>query len=595
MKKFLNTISNNNAGILRKPVILETLQSILQGQPYFIILMVILELIKPLEKGGLAVDYNRIIALTIWLAISLILLFFAARGTYYSEHGVAYNIGAEGRLSLGEYLKKLSMGFYKGRDPGDLTALMLQDYSNIENMISNLLMGAISALVLPIVFSFFLVTFDWRMTLITLVPIPLAIAAAVITRIIVMRVGDKHIKAKNRASSRMLEYLDGMQNIKAFNLHGKKFVRLEKAFQDFKKESIRVEASGGPTVILGIWILNAGIALIMMSGLSFVLAGTLSIPYFLFFLIIGTRMYDPLSKLLINFIELSYFSISAKRIKDIYDTPPLPEPINPVKMTGYNIEFEKVWFHYHEKDVLKDVSFSLPENSMTALVGPSGSGKSTITRLIARFWDVNQGEIRIGNQRIKDVKNEDLLSCISMVFQDVYLFNDTIINNIKMGRSDASMEEIVAASKKAQCHEFIEKLPKGYETMVGEGGSTLSGGEKQRISIARAILKDAPIILLDEATASLDPENELYIQEAIGELIKDRTLIVIAHRLSTITHADQILVLKEGEIVERGKHIDLIKKKSGTYKGMWDQQKKAHVWKLASGDVHLVQTGKDEK
>lgn len=580
MKEFVNAISNNNAGVLRKPILLEIIQSILQGQPFFIILMVILELIKPLEKSGVLVDFSKIIGLLVWLVASLLLLFFVARATYNSEHAAAYNVGAEGRLALGEYLRKLSMGFYKKRDPGDLTALMLQDYSNIENMISNLLMGAISALVLPIVFGVFLVAFDWRMTLITLAPIPLAISAAFITRTIVMRFGAKHVKAKNRASSRMLEYLEGMQSIKAYNLHGKKFARLEKAFQDFKKESILVEATGGPTVILGIWVLNAGIALIMISGLSFVLNGTLSVPYFLFFLIIGTRMYDPLSKLLVNFVELSYFSISANRIKSIYETKPLSEPDESRDITKYNIEFDDVSFHYHEKDVLKNLSFSIPENSMTALVGPSGSGKSTITRLISRFWDVNKGEIRVGNHPIKDLKNEDFLKNISMVFQDVYLFNDSIINNIKMGKSDATMDEVISAAKKAQCHGFIEKFPKGYDTMVGEGGSTLSGGEKQRISIARAILKDAPIILLDEATASLDPENELYIQEAIGELIKNRTLIVIAHRLSTITHADQILVLKEGEIVERGKHRELIEKEKGVYKNMWDQQKKSHVWKL---------------
>jgi ATP-binding cassette subfamily B protein len=225
---------------------------------------------------------------------------------------------------------------------------------------------------------------------------------------------------------------------------------------------------------------------------------------------------------------------------------------------------------------------------MTALVGPSGSGKSTITRLIARFWDVSRGKIMIGGQSVKDVKTEDLLSNISMVFQDVYLFNDTILNNIKVGKADASMEEVFAAAKKARCHEFIEKLPEGYETMVGEGGATLSGGEKQRVSIARAILKDAPIILLDEATASLDPENELYIQEAIGELVKSRTLIVIAHRLSTITHANQILVLKEGRIVERGTHQELLAKDTGLYQGMWNEQKRAHGWKIKSKEVAVM-------
>jgi len=386
----------------------------------------------------------------------------------------------------------------------------------------------------------------------------------------------------------MLEYLDGIKNIKAFNLHGKKFVRLEKAFQNLKKQSIKQEAVAGPSVMLGIWFLNVGTALIMLAGISFVIAGTLSIPYFLFFLIIGTRMYDPLSRALISFIELSYYAISANRIKEVFDLKPLPEPAVSAKLSSHNVEFKNVWFRYRETDVLKDVSFSLPENSMTALVGPSGSGKSTITRLIARFWDVNQGEIMVGGRTVKKLKYSDLLANISMVFQDVYLFNDTILNNIKVGKANASMEEVVTAAKKARCHEFIEKLPHGYETMVGEGGATLSGGEKQRVSIARAILKDTPIILLDEATASLDPENELYIQEAIGELIKSRTLIVIAHRLSTITHANQILVLKEGEIVERGTHQELLAKDSSLYQGMWNEQRRAHGWKIKSKEAAVM-------
>ena len=588
MKKLLNVLTNNNPGILKKPVLLEILKSMFQGQPYFVILLVMWELLKPLETPGTGIDFSRLIILTVWLAASLVLLFIIGRSLYNIENRVAFGAVTEGRLSLGEHLRKLSMGFFKGRDPGDITALMLQDYTNIEMMVSRLLMDAVGALALPLVFSCFLLFFDWQMALILLTPVPVAILTAVIARIIILSLGNKHIKAKNTASSRMLEYLDGIKNIKAFNLHGKKFVRLEKAFQDLKKKSIKLEAAAGPSVLMGVWFLNAGIALIMLTGIYFVIAGTLSIPYLLFFLIIGTRMYDPLSRALISFIELSYFAISANRIKKVFDIKPLPEPDVSEKLSSHNVEFKNVWFRYHETDVLKNVSFSLPENSMTALVGPSGSGKSTITRLIARFWDVSRGKIMVGGQSVKDVKTEDLLSHISMVFQDVYLFSDTILNNIKVGKADASMEEVFAAAKKARCHEFIEKLPAGYETMVGEGGATLSGGEKQRVSIARAILKDAPIILLDEATASLDPENELYIQEAIGELIKSRTLIVIAHRLSTITHANQILVLEEGKIVERGTHQELLAKNSGLYQGMWNEQRRAHGWKIKSKEAVMI-------
>ncbi|MBN2039814.1 MAG: ABC transporter ATP-binding protein [Spirochaetes bacterium] len=588
MKKFLGTITNNSIGLMKKPVIMEIIQSILQGQPYFIILMVMLELVRPLTFPGAELNFTKLIMLNIWLLVSILLLFLAGRSMYKEEHSAAYTVGAEGRLALGEYLRKLSMGFFKGHDPGDLTALMLKDYANVEIMISHLIMAAIGAIVLPLVFLLFLVPFDWRMTLITLAPVPFSLAAAIIAKTIVFSLGKKQIGAQNAAASRMLEYLDGMKNIKAFNLHGSKFVRLKNAFSDLKKKSIKLEASAGPAVITGIWILNAGTAAIMVSGIFFILNGSLSIPYFLLFLIIGTRMYDPLAKVLSTFAELSYYSVSAKRIASIFHTKPLPEPEKSIRPVSYDIEFSNVRFHYHETDVLKNVSFSINQNTMTALVGVSGSGKSTITRLIARFWDVNEGEIKIGGIPVTDIRTEDLLADISMVFQDVYLFNDTIMGNIKVGKSDATEEEVIAAAEKAHCHEFIKKLPNGYCTMVGEGGSTLSGGEKQRISIARAILKNAPIVLLDEATASLDPENELYIQEAIEQLVKRRTLIVIAHRLSTITHADQILVLSDGKISEKGTHSELLDAANGIYSGMWHEQKKAHYWKLKSDQTASI-------
>lgn len=582
MKAFLNSVTNNKIGLLKKPVLMEIIHSILQGQPSFIILMVSLELIAPLISPGTALNVSRLIQMIVWLAVSLLLLYIIGIVVYRSEHSAAYTVGTEGRLSLGDYLRKLSMGFYKGRDPGDITALMLKDYSNVETMVSQLLMGAIGSLTLPLVFLAFLLPFDWRMTLITAAPVPLALLAAILARILVFRLGKGHIAAQNAVSSRMLEYMDGMQNIKAYNLHGRKFERLYNAFADLKRKSIILEAIPGPVVIVGIWILNAGIAAIMLCGIYFVVDGSLTIPYFLFYLIIGSRMYDPLSKLLTNFAELSYYAVSAGRIRDIFQTKPLDEPDTPAVPDKYSVTFDRVRFRYHEQDVLQTVSFDLPENSMTALVGPSGSGKSTITRLIARFWDVNDGEIRIGGIPVTRMNNEYLLSKISMVFQDVYLFNQTVLDNIRVGKADATMEEVIAAAKQARCHEFIEKLPNGYDTMIGEGGSTLSGGEKQRISIARAILKDAPIVLLDEATASLDPENELHIQEAIDELIKGRTLIVIAHRLSTVTRADQILVLSEGKIAERGTHTELLENTEGVYQAMWNEQKKAHTWKLVT-------------
>ena len=580
MSGLLRTVTSDNLGALRKPILFSIFLSALQGQPYFVILMVMLELLNPLLNPGVALNTTRLWWYVAWMALALVLLFLVSRKKYAAEAGTSYTVSAEGRLSLGDHLRSLSMGFFKGRDPGDITALMLQDYTNVEMLLSHILLDAISALALPAVFLAFLIPYDWRMALITVAPVPIALGTAVAARAIVFRIGKRQIRAKNDATSRMLEYLDGMQNIKSHNLQGEKFSRLKRAFAKLKHDSILLEGLAGPSIVAGIWCLNAGIAAIMLTGISFVLQGTLSIPHFLFFLIIGTRMYDPLVKVLTSFAELSYFSISVGRIKDIFATKPLPEPNAASTPAHHDIEFDNVSFGYHNTDVLKRVSFHLPENTMTALVGPSGSGKSTITRLVARFWDVNEGTVRVGGTSVGQMNSDDLLAKISMVFQDVYLFNDSILANIKVGKTDASTEEVVAAAKQARCHEFIETFDDGYDTIVGEGGATLSGGEKQRISIARAILKDAPIVLLDEATASLDPENELYIQQAIGELIQGRTLIVIAHRLSTVTKADQILVLENGVLVENGTHEQLLSHDLGLYHRMWQEQQRSHAWKV---------------
>lgn len=588
MSGLLRTVTSNKVGALRKPILFSIVQSALQGQPYFVILMVMLELLTPLLTPGATLNTTRLWWYVGWMAIALLLLFVVSRKKYAAEAGTSYTVSAEGRLSLGDHLRSLSMGFFKGRDPGDITALMLQDYANVEMLLSHILLDAISALALPVVFLAFLIPYDWRMALVTVAPVPLALGTAVLARTIVFRIGKRQIRSKNDATSRMLEYLDGMQNIKSYNLQGEKFSRLKRAFAKLKSDSILLEGLAGPSIVAGIWCLNAGIAAIMLTGISFVLQGTLSIPHFLFFLIIGTRMYDPLVKVLTNFAELSYFSISVGRIRDIFATKSLPEPTETQAPAHHDIAFDRVSFRYHDTDVLKQVSFRLPENTMTALVGPSGSGKSTITRLVARFWDVNEGSVLVGGTPVGQMKNDDLLAKISMVFQDVYLFNDSILANIKVGKTDASTEEVIAAAKKARCHEFIEAFDDGYDTIVGEGGATLSGGEKQRISIARAILKDAPIVLLDEATASLDPENELYIQEAISELIQGRTLIVIAHRLSTVTKADQILVLDDGVLVESGTHEQLLSRNAGLYRRMWQEQERAHTWKLGTNAASNV-------
>ena len=315
----------------------------------------------------------------------------------------------------------------------------------------------------------------------------------------------------------------------------------------------------------------------VLCGTYLLLGGELSLLVFVLFLVVGSRVFDPLTSALTNFTEFRYFSIAGGRILSLMDEPVMKgERQSPA---AGDIRFEHVSFAYQDKEVLHDINVTLPKNSLTALVGPSGSGKSTLMKLCARFYDPQKGRILFNEVPMDKINPESLMSRISMVFQDVYLFQDTLRNNIRFGKADATEEEIIAAARKACCHDFIMRLPKGYDTMVGEGGCTLSGGEKQRISIARAILKDAPIILLDEATASLDPENEVEVQKAIDTLVKGRTVIAIAHRLKTIKNANRIIVLDNGQIQEEGTHDELIRKK-GLYAHLWDIQESSSGWKL---------------
>ena len=384
-------------------------------------------------------------------------------------------------------------------------------------------------------------------------------------------------RRKKNAGNRLEEYLQGIRVIKAYNLLGDRFVRLRDAFAELRRACIRQEALLGPFVLLGITLVRAGLTMMVLCGTYLLLGGKLSILVFVLFLVVGSRVFDPLTSALTNFTEFRYFSIAGGRILSLMNEPEMKGERQ--SSTAGDIRFEHVSFAYQDKEVLHDMTVTFPKNSLTALVGPSGSGKSTVMKLCARFYDPQKGRIFFNGVPMDEIAPESLMSHISMVFQDVYLFQDTIRNNIRFGKSDATDEEIIAAAQKACCHDFIMRLPQGYDTMVGEGGCTLSGGEKQRISIARAMLKDAQVILLDEATASLDPENEVEVQKAINSLIKGRTVIAIAHRLKTIKDADRIIVLDNGQVKEEGTHDELVRKE-GLYAHLWNIQECISGWKL---------------
>ncbi|MCY9590540.1 ABC transporter ATP-binding protein [Paenibacillus chitinolyticus] len=573
----LRNITAGNPRALIKPVLYTTLANLIGIVPFALLVEAARLIFEPFASPGTALQTERLWWVCGGMAVSLILMYASEVPAYRSQFRQAYSAAAEGRTRLAEHLRKLPLGYLNKRDPGDLANMMMGDFTMVEHGISHLVPQMIGALVMPVLALAGLSFLDWRMALALFAAFPLAVALVMLTSGIQHKLGANHMRAKIDAANRLQEYLNGIRVIKAYNMTGESFARLTLSFRELMRQSIRIEGLLGPIVLSAIACIRAGLTFMIMVGVHLLLGGSLDLIVFVSFLIVGTRIYDPLTTVLVNYAEFRYHEQAGERIVRLLQEPVMPGKRQPP--AAYDIELEQVTFGYNRQTVLREVNLSIPAGTFTALVGPSGSGKSTVLRLIARFYDPAGGKVLLGGNNIRDMEPEALLSKISMVFQDVYLFQDTIAANIRFGRNNATMEEIEEAARQACCHDFIMKLPNGYDTLVGEGGSTLSGGEKQRISIARALLKDAPIVLLDEATASLDPENEAVIQEAIDRLVQGKTVIVIAHRLKTVRSADHIVVLDNGSIVEQGSHSNLLAAK-GLYARLWDIQQQADTWKM---------------
>lgn len=495
------------------------------------------------------------------------------------QSGTGYEIFERERLLFADRIKRIPMGYFTSGNVGKITSVVTTNMSFAEEFGISSMSKVVTGYINMILSIIFMLIIDVRIGIINLI----ILIGANITLKNIQKVGVHHAKIRTESQARLidavLEYIEGIPVVKSFNLSGKRAKKIRKEYKDSRDTSIEFEKKFMKPLFWFelVFVVGTGATILLITYLF--MKGNLDGYFMLTMLIYIFQMYIPFKVLggLTGVVRVMEAGLDS--YEELKNLPLIDEDGKDIDIDSYDIEFKNVTFAYEERDILKNISFKVPEHSMTALVGKSGCGKSTITNLIARFWDTDQGKVLVGGVDVKTMTSDSLLKNISIVFQNVYLFKDTIMNNIKFGKPEATKKEVIEAAKKARCHDFIMALDNGYDTMVGEAGASLSGGEKQRISIARAILKDAPIILLDEATASVDPDNERYIQEAISALVKDKTLIVIAHRLATIREADQILVIDEGKIIQKGTHEELARVK-GRYQDFWKIRERARSWEI---------------
>lgn len=524
-------------------------------------------------------DYKAIFVCLGILVISLVGKIMTQKISQMAQTHAGYFMAAHKRIEIGEKIKRVPMGFFSSFSLGRLTTIATSSLSQAEMWVPMLLVLVLGGVLNTLVFVLGTLIFNVKVGLVAIAGV---IVFFIVTSVMEKKSSanaDKMTETQTRLTKEVLATLQGMQVIKSYNLGGENNRALRKSIKDTSRILLDLEKSVAPYTVIQRIVMGITTVAMVYVSLNLNLSGKLPLAETILMIMASFIIFEGLIGAGSNMAILRACENAIDSVGFIDSMPDMKEGSITEPIKNHNIVFKDVSFSYDDRPILKDVSAEIKENTMTAIVGPSGSGKTTFCNLIARFWDVNSGEILIGGKNIREYKIENLMNSISMVFQDVYLFEDTIENNIKFGKQNASHEEVVQAAKKARCHEFIEALPEGYNTLIGEGGASLSGGEKQRISIARAMLKDADIIIFDEATANVDPENEDKLKEAIESLTKNKTVIMIAHRLKTIRNADQILVLKDGEIVERGSHEELIKN-NGLYSDLINAKAKAESWKL---------------
>ncbi|BBL61440.1 ABC transporter ATP-binding protein [Methanobrevibacter arboriphilus] len=573
-KKF--ALSKKGANNLKKGIVYTTLLDFSLMLPVILFVLFLSQYIPDPSIFSVKLD---LIGFIILIIIVLAIIYILKSKQYHFIYNATYEESEVRRITLAEKLRKLPMSFFEKKNLSDLTTTIMGDCTDLEHAFSHAIPELAGSVISLVIISIGMLLFNLPLSIALLWVIPVSFLIVIVSRSIQEKNSEKIIKKRRTGTDGIQESIETIKELKAYNYEDDYLRGLNKKIKNIESSLIKSELVTGTSVISGQMVLKLGIVSVMIVGSTLLVDGQISLLMFILYLIAAAFIYLPIQGALEFLAETFMAGVKINRMKKI-ESQTVQDGSIEYSNNGYDITFKDVSFNYKEdKDILKNINFTAKQGEVTALMGPSGGGKSTISKLAARFWDANEGKITLGGVDLKTIDPEALLKNYAIVFQDVVLFNNTVKENIRIGSHGASDEEVYEVAKLARCDEFVKNLPDGYDTLIGENGSLLSGGERQRISIARALLKNAPIILLDEATASLDVENESEIQKALSILIKNKTVIVIAHRMRTIANVDKIVVLKEGKIVEKGSPQEL-NQIDGLYKRMVDIQNKTGKWRL---------------
>ena len=560
-----------------KDLVIATVSCVVHNLTLMLPISLLYLLVSDLYAGG--VPQGHLWIYIVGMIVAVLLILFSYRWVYGATYYATYKESSVRRISLAEKLRKLPLSFFGKRDLSDLTTTIMADCTTLEQSFSHWIPEFFGSMISTVIVAVCLFIFDWRLALAALWVLPVSLAIVAFSGKVQNWFTRRQTEAKLAVAEGIQEALETMRDLKSNNAEEKYLEGLDKKIDLQEKRMIASELGSALFVVPAGMILKLGIGTVALVGGMLLANGAITVLTFFMYLLVVSRLYDPLSSSLQNLAAIISTNIPIERMNEIENYPVQPGTAE-LKTNGYDIVFDNVSFAYNTgEQVLSGVSFTAKQGEVTALIGPSGGGKSTAAKLAARFWDADSGKITLGGTDVKTVDPEKLLSAYSIVFQDVTLFNNTVMDNIRIGRQGATDEEVLAAAREAQCDEFVEKLPEGYQTMIGENGSALSGGERQRISIARALLKDSPVILLDEATASLDAENETHIQRAISRLVKGKTVLIIAHRMRTVEGADKLVLLKDGKVAEQGSPEELLAQ-GGIYAKMCKLQQQSGEWRI---------------